>query len=56
MTTSMLQNKQVTDNPKIPSTLDKALKNDLRKSHFNLGNNIPNYETTFNSEFYDKSK
>ena len=56
MTTSMLQNKQVTDNPKIPSTLDTALKNDLRKSHFNLGNNIPNYETTFNSEFYDKSK
>ena len=56
MTTSMLQNKQVTENPKVPSTLDQALKNDLRKSHFNLGNNIPNYETTFNSEFYDKSK
>ena len=56
MTTSMLQNKSVQDNPKIPSVLDQAAKNDLRKSHFNLGNNAPNYETTFNSEFYDKSK
>ena len=56
MTTSMLQNKSVQDNPKIPSVLDQAAKNDLRKSHFNLGNNPPNFETTFNSEFYDKSK
>ena len=56
MTTSMLQNKSVQENPKITSILDQAAKNDLRKSHFNLGNNAPNYETTFNSEFYDKSK
>ena len=56
MTTSMLQNKSVQENPKIPSVLDQAAKNDLRKSHFNLGNNPPNFETTFNSEFYDKSK
>ena len=56
MTTSMLQNKIVEENPIIPSILDQAAKNDLRKSHFNLGNNLPNYETTFNSEFYDKSQ
>ena len=56
MTTTMLQNKSVEENPKIPSILDQAAKNDLRKSHFNLGNNVPNFETTFKSEFYDKSK
>ena len=56
MTTSMLQNKTVEENPRIPSVLDQAVKSDLRKSHFNLGNNLPNYETTFNSEFYDKSQ
>ena len=51
----MLQNKSVEENPRIPSTLDQAAKNDLRSTHFNLGNSVPNYETTFKSEFYDKS-
>ena len=51
----MIQNKSVEDNPRIPSTLDQEAKKDLRSSHFNFGNNRPNFETTFKSEFYDKS-
>ena len=51
----MIQNKSIEDNPRIPSTLDQEAKKDLRSSHFNFGNNRPNFETTFKSEFYDKS-
>ena len=51
----MIQNKSIEDNPRIPSTLDQEAKKDLRSSHFNLGNSVPNFETTFKSEFYDKS-
>ena len=51
----MIQNKSVVDNPRIPSMLDQEAKKDLRSSHFNFGNNRPNFETTFKSEFYDKS-
>lgn len=35
--------------------LDPNLKNDLRRSHFILGNFEPSYKTVFNSEFYNKS-
>lgn len=55
-TTSILQNESVQNNPLIISSLDPNIKSDLRKSHFILGNNRPNYETSFNAEFYDKSK
>jgi hypothetical protein len=34
--------------------LDENLKNELRKSHFIIGNSNPNYITTFNSQFKDK--
>jgi hypothetical protein len=37
------------------ATLDQNVKNDLRSSHFSLGNFEPNYNTMFRSEFYNKS-
>jgi hypothetical protein len=36
--------------------LDDAIKNDLRKSHFIMGNHEPVYQTIFQQEYYDKSK
>ena len=39
-----------------PATLDENLKNELRKSHFVLGNFAPNFNTSFRREYYDKSK
>ena len=52
----MIQNKDIENTGPCNSTLDENDKNDLRKSHFNLGNNKPKIETTFSSEYYDKSK
>ena len=51
----MIQNKDIENGPKNASTLDENAKNDLRRSHFNLGNNKPDFETTFRAEYYDKS-
>ena len=53
-TTSILQNESVQKNPLIISHLDQNMKNNLGKSHLILGNNKPNYDTSFNSEFYNK--
>ena len=36
--------------------LNQQAKNELRKSHFIFGNFDPNFNTTFRSEFWDKSK
>jgi hypothetical protein len=36
--------------------LDENLKNELRKSHFIIGNSNPNYTTTFNSHYKEKEK
>jgi hypothetical protein len=55
LTTSMIQNKDIENAGPCNTLLDEKAKNDLRKSHFNLGNNKPNFETTFRSEYYDKS-
>lgn len=35
--------------------LDENLKNELRNSHFLLGNSAPNYQTAFQSQFCAKS-
>ena len=51
----MIQNKDIENGPKYSSNLDENAKNDLRRSHFNLGNNRPDFETTFRAEYYDKS-
>ena len=52
----MIQNKDVENAGPSNSVLDEKAKNDLRKSHFILGNNRPNFETTFRAEYYDKSQ
>jgi hypothetical protein len=41
--------------PPVKSSLDEDVKNDLRKSHFVIGNFDPNYNTKYRSEYYDKS-
>lgn len=35
--------------------LDENLKNELRTSHFLLGNSTPSYQTVFRSQFYAKN-
>ena len=52
----MIQNQQVENAGPCNSALDQNAKNDLRRNHFNFGNAKPNFETTFRSEYYDKSK
>lgn len=36
--------------------LDENLKNELRTSHFILGNSAPSYQTVFQSQFYNKKE
>ena len=52
----MIQNRDIENSGPCNSSLDENAKNDLRKSHFNLGNSKPDFETTFHSEYYDKSQ
>ena len=52
----MLQNKDIENAGKCNPQLDEEAKNDLRRNHFVFGNSKPNFETTFRTEFYDKSK
>ena len=56
-TSVMEQNKNIENNKRSISVaqLDPKLKEDLRKSHFIMGNFEPNYKTVFQSEYYDKS-
>ena len=56
MTTAMIQNKDIENAGRCNPQLDEEAKNDLRRNHFVLGNAKPNFETTFRTEFYDKSK
>lgn len=52
----MEQNKNIEGKPSFSvAQLDPHLKNDLRKSHFILGNFEPSYKTMFQSEFYNKT-
>ena len=52
----MIQNKDIENAGKCNPQLDEEAKNDLRRNHFVFGNAKPNFETTFRTEFYDKSK
>ena len=54
-TSSMAQSEGIEKVGKCYPSLDENAKNDLRKSHFILGNFEPNYNTTFRREYYDKS-
>ena len=52
----MIQNKDIENAGRCNPQLDEEAKNDLRRNHFVFGNAKPNFETTFRTEFYDKSK
>jgi hypothetical protein len=55
-TTTSDQNKEIeVGRARSVATLDESVKNDLRRSHFILGNHEPNYNTMFRSEFFNKS-
>ncbi len=55
-TSTMDQNKRIENGTYQPiASLDANVKNDLRRSHFTLGNFEPNYNTMFRSEYYDKN-
>ena len=54
-TSSMTQSEGIENAGKCFTSLDEAAKNDLRNSHFILGNFEPNYKTTFSREYYDKN-
>ena len=51
----MLQNKDIENAGRCNPQLDEEAKNDLRRNHFVFGHSKPNFETTFRTEFYDKS-
>ena len=52
----MIQNKDIETAGRCNPQLDEEAKNDLRRNHFVFGNAKPDFETTFRTEFYDKSK
>ena len=54
-TSSMEQSEGIENHKMDPGNLDQTAKNELRRSHFVLGNFAPNYNTTFRREYYDKS-
>ena len=55
-TSSMAQSEGIENAGKCNPSLDEKAKNDLRNSHFIFGNFDPNFNTTFRTEYYDKSK
>jgi hypothetical protein len=55
-TTTNEQNKLIENGREISVNRESNVKNDLRKSHFILGNFEPNFKTISQTEFYDKSK
>ena len=56
-TTTNEQNKNIQNKRSMTvATLDEGLKNDLRSSHFILGNFDSHYQTISQQEFYDKSR
>ena len=54
-TSSMDQSEGIENAGKCTNPLNQQTKNELRKSHFIFGNFEPNFNTTFRSEYYDKS-
>ena len=55
-TSSMDQSEGIEKAGKCNPSLDQKAKNDLRNSHFIFGNFDPNFNTTFRTEYFDKSK
>ena len=55
-TSSMAQSDGIENAGKCTNPLNQQTKNELRRSHFVFGNFDPNFNTTFRSEYYDKSK
>ena len=55
-TSSMAQSEGIENAGRCNPSLDQKAKNDLRNSHFIFGNFDPNFNTTFRTEYYDKSK
>ena len=54
-TTSEDQNKLISINKRYErASLDENLKNDLRKSHFNLGNDDMNYQSEYTRDYAEK--
>ena len=54
-TTLMAQSDGIENAGPCKSALDEEAKNNLRKSHFVIGNFDPEYNTKYRSEYYDKS-
>ena len=54
-TTSMAQSDGIENIGPCKTSLDENVKNELRKSHFVIGNFDPEYNTKYRSEYYDKS-
>lgn len=54
-TTANEQSKAILLQGPNPAVLDKEVKDDLRRCHFRLGNNAPNFISDYKSEYTDKS-
>lgn len=54
-TSAQAQNEKILNAGPCSQPLSQDTKNDLRKSHFKLGNFQPDFDTTFRTEYYDKS-
>lgn len=54
-TSLMAQNEGIENVGVVCPSLNQVTKNELRKSHFKFGNFDPNFNTTFRTEYYDKS-
>ena len=54
-TTANEQSKAILQQGPNPAMLDKAVKDDLRRCHFSLGNNPSNFVSDYKSEYTDKS-
>ena len=55
VTSSMEQSEGIENHKQANAVLDQKARNELRKSHFIFGNFEPNYNTTFQREYYNKS-
>jgi hypothetical protein len=56
LTTTNEQNKLIEGGRVISASKESNAKNDLRKSHFILGNYEPNFKTISQTEYYNKSR
>ena len=52
----MYNNKGIENAGPCMNPLNEELKNDLRNHHFRYGNEVPNKDSEYRKEYYDKSK